>query len=147
MFYPVKRKSNVVYADPFAHIFEQFFEDATRGRPVESRLTPQFEIAENDDSYTVAAELPGLGKDNVAVVIDEDILTVRGEKKAEQKQEDETYILRERSYGTFERTFRLPDTVDQKAIAAVYENGVLTLTLPKKPEAKKPEPRQIKIKG
>lgn len=147
MFTPVKRNNNMVCADPFAHIFEQFFGDAGRGRATETRLAPQFEIVETDDRYTIAAELPGLGKDSVEIVVDEDVLTVRGEKKAEEQQEGKSYLFSERSYGTFERRFQLPESVKQDAIAATYENGVLTLNLPKKPEAKKPEPRQIKIKG
>ena len=147
MFYPVKRKNNMVYADPFAHIFESFFGDSNRGRAVESRLSTQFEIVETDDDYTIVAELPGIGKDNVEIVVDEDILTIRGEKKAEEEQEGKNYLFSERSYGAFERKFQLPETVKQDAISASHENGVLTLTLPKKPEAKKPEPRQIKIKS
>lgn len=146
MFTPVKN-NNRVYADPFAHIFEQFFGDTGRVRAVEARLAPQFEIAESDEAYTIVAELPGLGKEDVEIVVDEDILTVRGEKKAEEKQEGRSYLFSERRYGTFERKFRLPDTVKQDAIAATYENGVLTLALPKKPEAGKPEPRQIKIES
>lgn len=147
MFTPVKRNSTMVYADPFAHILEQFFGDASRGRSVESRLATQFEIAETDNEYTIAAELPGLEKENVEVVVDEDVLTVRGEKKVETKAEEKNYLFSERRYGRFERKFQLPETVEQDAIAANYENGVLTLTLPKRPEAEKPEPRQIKIKS
>jgi HSP20 family protein len=146
MFYPVKRKSGGVYADPFDHIFEQFFGDSSRCRQVETRLAPQFEIAETDTEYTIAAELPGLGKENVEIVVDEDILTVRGEKKAEEKVEEKNYLFSERRYGSFERKFRLPETVQEDSIAASYENGVLNLRLPKKDEAKKPEPRQIKVK-
>ena len=147
MFTPVKRNSYIVYADPFAHIFERFFGDAGRSRAIESRLAPQFEIVETDEGYTVAAELPGLCKENVEIVVDGDILTVRGEKKVETKAEEKNYLFSERRYGTFERKFRLPETVKQDAIAATYGNGVLTLTLPKKPEVNKPEPRQIKIKS
>ena len=147
MFHPVKRNPNVVYADPFAHIFDEFFGDANRCRPAaDAALSPQFEIAETDDQYSVVAELPGIGKENVEIVVDEDVLTVKGEKKAEERKEDKSYLFSERRYGSFERRFQLPETVDQSAIDANYENGVLTLTLPKKPEARKPEPRQIKVK-
>lgn len=146
MFTPVKRNNNIVYADPFAHIFEQFFGDTGRRRPTESRLDPQFEIVETDNGYTVSAELPGLGRENVEIVVDEDVLTVRGEKKAREKQEGKSYLFSERVYGTFERKFQLPESVKQDDITAAYENGVLTLILPKKPEAKKPEPRKIEVK-
>jgi HSP20 family protein len=146
MFYPVKRKNDVVYADPFAHIFESFFGDAARCRPAEARLNPQFEIAETDSEYTIAAELPGIGKDGFEVVVDEDVLTIKGEKKAEEEREEKNYLFSERRYGAFERKFQLPEAVKQDAIAANYENGVLTLTLPKVAEAKRSEPRQIKVK-
>jgi HSP20 family protein len=146
MFTPVKRSSNVVYADPFSHIFESFFGDTRRCRSAEARIAPQFEIAETDSEYTIAAELPGLGKENVKVVVDEDILTIRGEKKAETEKEEKNYLFSERRYGLFERKFRLPESVKQDAIAADYENGVLVLSLPKKPEAKKPKPRQIDVR-
>ena len=146
MFYPVKRNSGVVYADPFDHIFEHFFGDSSRCRSVETRLAPQFEIAETDDEYTIAAELPGLGKENVEVVVDKDVLTIRGEKKAEERKEEKNYLFSERRYGAFERKFSLPDTVKQDGIDGSYDNGVLTLRLPKKPEARKPEARQIRIK-
>ena len=87
MFHPVKRNSNVVYADPFAHIFESFFGDSARCKPaVDSRLAPQFEIAETDTAFSVVAELPGIGKENVEIVVDDDVLTVKGEKKAEEKK-------------------------------------------------------------
>ena len=147
MFHPVKRNSNVVYADPFAHIFESFFGDSARCKPVvENKLAPQFEIAETDDSFSVVAELPGIGKENVDIVVDADVLKVKGEKKAEEKGDTKSCLYSSRQYGSFERRFQLPDSVDQEAINANYENGVLTLILPKKPEAVKPEPRQIKVK-
>lgn len=145
MFYPVKRRNNAEYADPFANIFDQFFGDAYRGSALDSELAPHFEITEKADAYEVVAELPGLAEENISIVVDEDILTVRGEKKAEEEGQEKSYILSERRYGSFERRFKLPETVTQEAISAGYANGVLTLTLPKKPEAKKPEPRKISI--
>lgn len=146
MFHPVKRNSNVVYADPFAHIFESFFGDSARCRPAEAGLASQFEIAETDDAFSVAAELPGIGKEQIEIVVDNDVLTVKGEKKAESQKEDKSYLYSTRQYGAFERKFQLPDTVDQEAIRAHHENGVLTLHLPKKPEAVKPAPRTIEVK-
>ena len=145
MFYPAKRRNQVAYADPFAQIFEQFFGEVGRGGVNESGIAPQFEITETDEDYTVIAELPGLDEENISIVLDEDVLTVRGEKKAQREEKEKSYILSERRYGTFDRKFKLPETITQEAIAARYANGVLTLTLPKKPEARKPQPRQIGI--
>ena len=146
MFTPVKR-NNVVYADPFAHIFESFFGDAGRCKAVEERLAPQFEIAETESDYTIAAELPGIGKEHVEIVVDEDVLTIKGEKKADEKKGEKSYLFSERRYGSFERKFQLPEAVEQDKIIANYENGVLILSLPKKPEAQKPEPRKIAIQS
>ncbi|QBG48442.1 Hsp20/alpha crystallin family protein [Verrucomicrobia bacterium S94] len=147
MFHPVKRNSSIVYADPFAHIFESFFGDSARSLPaVENSLSPQFEIVEMDDAFSVVTELPGIGKEQIEIVVDNDVLTVKGEKKAEEKTEEKNYLYCTRQYGSFERKFQLPDSVDQEAIKAHYENGVLTLNLPKKPEAVKPAPRKIEVK-
>ncbi len=146
MFHPVTRNSSVVYADPFAHIFESFFGEPARCRPAaENRLALQFEIAETADSFSVSAELPGIGKDHVEIVVENNVLTVRGEKKAEEQKEVKRSLYNSRQYGSFERRFRLPESVDQGAVEANYEDGVLKLTLPKKPVAKKPEPRQIEV--
>ncbi|MDZ8118028.1 Hsp20/alpha crystallin family protein [Pontiella agarivorans] len=146
MFHPVKRNSNVVYADPFAHIFESFFGDSARYSPAETKLNPQFEITETDDAFSVAAELPGLGKEQIEIVLENDVLTVKGEKKAEEQKEDRNCLYSTRQYGSFERKFQLPDSVDQAEVKAHYENGLLMLNLPKKPEAVKPAPRQIEVK-
>ena len=146
MFHPVKRNTNGIYADPFSHIFDQFFENAVRCNTPDSRLTPQVEITETDQHYMVIAELPGIGKENVEILVDEDVLSIKGEKKAAEYKEDMSCLFSERRYGAFERKFRLPDTVAQDTIDANYENGMLTLTLPKKPEVGKPEPRKIPVK-
>ncbi|WP_372798024.1 Hsp20/alpha crystallin family protein [Pontiella sp.] len=147
MFHPVKRNSNIVYADPFAHIFESFFGDTARGQPAgENSIAPQFEITETADAFSVVAELPGIGKEHVDIVVANNVLTVKGEKKAEERQEDQSCLYSTRRYGSFERKFKLPESVDQGAIKATCKDGILTLALPKKPEAKKPEPRTIEVK-
>jgi HSP20 family protein len=146
MFYPVKRNNHGVYANPFEQIFDQFFTDESRNPAVQTRLAPQFELAETDTEFTIAAELPGLGKENVDIKVDEELLMIRGEKKAEEQKDETRSLFSERRYGSFERTFRLPETVQTEQIAARYENGILIVSLPKLPKAKKPEPRQINIK-
>ena len=144
MFTPVKRNDNVVYADPFAHIFESFFGDTSRCRPAESRLAPQFEIAETDNEYTVAAELPGIGKEQVDIVVDDDVLTVKGEKQENREEKKKAYHVRERRYGSFSRSFRVPESVIEEDIAAELQKGVLSITLPKR-AAQKRRPKSIKV--
>lgn len=94
---------------------------------------PAVEIAETDAALTLTAELPGMTRDDVQVEVDGDVLTLRGEKRESRAEpgEDVRYHLVERSYGSFHRAFTLPATVDRDAITATFEQGVLTLALPK----------------
>jgi HSP20 family protein len=94
--------------------------------------TPAVEISEAPDELVITAELPGIDADEVHVMIDGDMLTIRGEKKSERREGDDTqYYLVERSYGMFQRSFTLPSTVDPESIVAEFNNGVLTIHLQK----------------
>lgn len=97
---------------------------------------PPVEISETPEAIVLTAELPGLSLDDVAVEIDNDVLTVKGEKSNEFVNEDAKFYLVERSYGTFSRSFTLPNTVNADAIAAAFDNGILTITMPKTVAAK-----------
>ena len=107
---------------------------------------PPVEIVESDTEITMAFELPGLDRNDVTIEVDADVLTLRGEKKAEHIEEDDrkTFFLKERSYGSFERAFTLPPTVSVDKVGAVFQNGILHITLPKS-EAVKPRGREIAI--
>jgi len=102
---------------------------------------PVVDIDETDDDFTVKAELPGVEKDDVDVNIENGILTIRGEKKTEI--EDKKHHRVECSYGSFVRSFTLPQAVDAEKVEANYNNGVLNLTIPKAEEAK---PKKIEVK-
>ncbi len=106
---------------------------------------PAVDVKENGTAFTITAELPGLTEKDIEVKVTDDMLTLRGEKRQEKEEKDESYHLMERSYGSFERSFRLPPSVERDKIAASFEKGVLTLTLPKSAEAKKQE-KTIEIK-
>jgi HSP20 family protein len=97
---------------------------------------PDLELKEKDGKYFLRAELPGMEKDMVKVVIDGDLLTISGEKKQEKEEEGETFYLKETSYGSFSRSLRLPAEIDAKAVKAKLKNGVLNLELPQKTEEK-----------
>ena len=114
------------------------------GEEVVERETwaPAVDIHENDDSFVVKADLPGVNKDDIQIDLKDNTLTLKGEKKFENKVSKDNYIRVERSYGTFVRSFTLPQNVDAEKIKATYKDGVLELTLPKKEEAK---PKQIKV--
>ena len=103
---------------------------------------PAFDVYEDQDKLTIRGELPGLKKDQIKLTLKDEVLTVSGERKSETDAQDTDYIRRERAFGSFERTVALPFPVNQSEIAAKYEDGVLTITLPKAEEAK---PRQIAI--
>ena len=103
---------------------------------------PAFDLYEDPDKLTVRAELPGLKKDQIKLTLKDDVLTVSGERKQEADAQNSDLIRRERVFGAFERAITLPFPVNQSTIAAGFEDGVLTVTLPKAEEAK---PRQIAI--
>jgi HSP20 family protein len=109
-------------------------------------FSPSVNISEDDSSYHVEAELPGLAEKDVEVSLANDILTIKGEKKDEKEEKSKHYVRRERVYGSFERQFTLPAEVDAEKIDAQFKNGILTVELPKSKKAKE-EVRKIAIKA
>ncbi len=105
---------------------------------------PSVDITETDAAYTVTADLPEVPKDAVKVTVEEGVLTVRGERKWEKKTDDTKVHLVERSYGSFARSFRLPEDAAPDKVEATYKDGVLTVVLPKV-EQKKPAQIEVKI--
>jgi HSP20 family protein len=95
-----------------------------------------------EHELVIKAEIPGMSKDDLDITVENFTLTLRGEKKAEQTVKDDQFHRVERSYGTFTRSFALPHTVDTDKVAAEYKEGVLTIRLPQREEAK---PKQIKV--
>jgi HSP20 family protein len=107
---------------------------------------PPTDIDESDEDYTVSIELPGMDAGDVDLAVTDDMLTVRGEKKSEREEEEKGYHLTERSYGSFERRFRLPEAVDADKIEATFDKGVLKILLPKRPQAQQ-KARKISVKA
>ncbi len=108
-----------------------------------SNFTPAVDIRENDHEIRLELELAGLKPEDVEIIAENAALTIRGEKRAERKEGDENrYQVIERSYGTFMRTFQLPQGVDEEQVKADFENGVLTIHIPK---AALPQPKRIQI--
>jgi HSP20 family protein len=106
---------------------------------------PELDVRESADAIVVEAELPGVDEKDVTVTLANGILTIKGEKKHEKEEKAGSYHLTERSFGSFERSIRLPDTVDDAKVEARFDKGVLKVTAAKKPEAVKAE-RKIEIK-
>jgi HSP20 family protein len=98
---------------------------------------PAVDITETDKAYEIAAELPGMDEKNIEVNFADDVLTIKGEKKDEREEKKKDYYLSERSYGSFQRSFQVPDGTDPDKIEASFKKGVLTVVLPKSAEAQK----------
>lgn len=104
------------------------------------------DVAESEKAYEVTAELPDIDEKNIEVKVANGILTMRGEKQEEKEEKNKDYYLQERHYGSFERSFEIPEGVDPDKIEATFKKGVLTVTLPKKVEAQKPA-KKVEVKA
>jgi len=131
---------------PFNNNFNTWFEDAFESLNSSELETgtwlPKVDIYETDERYVINAEIPGLKKEDIDIDLKENTLTIKGEKKFEEKTEKDNYVRVERRYGTFQRSFALSENADAEKINASYSNGVLKVSIPKKEEAK---PKQIKV--
>lgn len=107
-------------------------------------LTPAFEVKETKDAFEFKADVPGIDSKDLDVKLTNNRLTVSGKREAEKTDKGDTYYTYERSYGSFARSFTVPEGINGDAINADLKDGVLKITIPKKPEAK---PRQVQIKN
>ena len=124
----------------FDRFFSDRFEDTDEKRT--AMFNPAVDLVDTSDSLQVKVELPGVKKDEVEISLKDDLLTIKGEKKEEKEEKDENRYYVERSYGAFSRTLTLPTQVKFDEIKAVFENGVLEITIPKAEEEKA---REIKV--
>jgi HSP20 family protein len=147
--------SGFLSRDPFFALHREMnrlFEDVLRGGdlvPTASdagvTLAPRINISERGNEICISAELPGVAGNDIHVDLNDDILTIRGEKKLERSENDENFHFFERSFGSFHRAIRLPAPVKPDQVNAVFENGVLTITLPKAEETGRY--RQIQVQA
>jgi HSP20 family protein len=107
---------------------------------------PAVDVAETDKAYEITAELPGLEEKNIEVKLANGVLSIKGEKQEEKEEKEKDYYRRERSFGSFERSFQVPDDVEENEIEASFKNGVLSVTLPKSAAAQK-QAKKIEVKG
>jgi HSP20 family protein len=119
-------------ADLFGEDLDSFLGLTDRERA----FIPQVDIKENKTNYKITAELPGMEKDEVKVEVNDHILNIAGEKKEEKEEKEDNYYRVERSYGSFHRSFGLPQDIKEDKIKADFKNGVLTLTIPRSKEQK-----------
>jgi len=123
--------------------FEQFFRDPWGSLARGLGGGPVMDVAESDKEVTVTAELPGVDPKDINIDVSGNTLTVRGEKKQEREEKDQSYHFVERSFGRFQRSVQLPASVDPNHVDAVSRNGTLTITLAKKPDAQR---KRIEVK-
>jgi HSP20 family protein len=124
----------------------RLFNETSDRSSEEANLTawaPAVDIFETEQNLVVKADLPDIKPEELDIRVENNILTIRGERKFEKKVNESDYLRVERSYGAFSRSFSLANTVNTEAIQAEYKNGVLTLSIPKREEAK---PKQIKVR-
>ena len=134
--WPTRRNQSTDLFDEMERMLTDFNRASNR-QAVERSFNPAVDVAETEDKYFLSIDLPGIKKENIKIEMNENILTISGERQRVSKTEEENKAQRfERSYGSFSRSFSLPTTVASDKIEAHYEDGVLELTLPKTPIAK-----------
>jgi HSP20 family protein len=126
--------------DDFISPFEAFFNTAEKMG--ENIWSPRVDILEKNDSWVFKAEVPDVKPEEIAVTIEDGVLSIKGERKFEEEVNEGSFTRFERQYGSFERRFSLPKNINDGDVKADYRNGILTLTVPKTEEAK---PKSIKI--
>ncbi|HEX4804661.1 MAG TPA: Hsp20/alpha crystallin family protein [Conexibacter sp.] len=128
-------------------LFNSFFDPpVSAGEGAGRRWLPAMDLVEAGDHYVLRADLPGLSEEDVKIEVEDDVLTISGERKAEHEQRGEGYHRLERAYGSFSRALTLPEGVDPEAVQARFERGVLEVRIPK-PEQRKPRRVSISVGG
>jgi HSP20 family protein len=133
--------SGLTLQDQINRLFNEGFGRTSEEGSITS-WAPAVDIFETEHELVVKADLPDIKPEELDIRVENNILTIRGERKFEKKVTEDKYLRVERSYGSFSRSFSLANTVNPEAIKAEYKNGVLSLTIPKREEAK---PKQIKV--
>jgi HSP20 family protein len=137
--------------DEMDRVFEQFdrgwgtLPSIFTGANVRAGIVPHFDVRDDGKTLTVEAELPGVDEKDVTVSLADGILTIKGEKKQEREEKQDNFYLSERAFGSFERSLRMPEGVDDSKVEAHFDKGVLKIAAPRRPDAMKSE-RQIEIK-
>ena len=149
---PIRTFRSLMGTDPFRELFDlqrginRLFEDAAssgNSAAVLSAWTPSVDVYEDENGFLIKCELPEVRREDVKVNLDNNVLSISGERKFEHEEKREGYHRVERSYGQFYRSFTLPPNVNVEVINAEFRDGVLRLSIPKKEEAK---PKQIQVK-
>jgi HSP20 family protein len=131
------------FSQEFTRLFNTLFD---AGEAPAQRWLPAMDLVEADDHFVLKADLPGLAEEDVSIEIQDNTLTVSGERKAEHEEHERGWYRVERQFGRFSRSLSLPEGIDADAVTASFDNGVLSVSIPK-PEERKPRRVQIKANG
>jgi HSP20 family protein len=165
---PVRNETGRVFASPFGafgrmrHEIDRMFEDFGDGvwgvprrtafeiapiwrRDIAWEKVPAVDVVEKEKAYEISVELPGMDEKDIQVTVANGVLTIKGEKKEEKEEKQKDYYVSERHYGSFARSFRIPEDADAGKIEARFQKGVLAVSLPKTAAAQKPE-QKITVK-
>ena len=146
------RRPSTLTRDPFYSNVDQLFNNFlgtsslfghSVGEGLRDTWIPAVDVQESAKAFIFTAELPGLGKDDIEITLEENLLTLSGSRELDEKTEDETYHRVERAYGKFSRSFTLPSQVDNTQVEASFKDGLLSIEVPKSEQA---QPRKIEIK-
>ena len=136
--------TTITRIDPFRELASFFgsFEPSGKDQLATGTFVPAVDIYSDEQNLVLKLEVPGVNEEDLNVTVENNTLTIQGERKFEKEEKEENFHRIERRYGSFSRTFKLPSTIDAEKVEASYEKGILKITLGKKAEAK---PRQIKV--
>lgn len=134
------RPGNNLMSKRFSDIMDEFFNDAVNAR--RDNFVPSIDISETDGQFQISAELPGMKKEDIAINLENGRLSISGERNFKNEEEGKTFHRVETSYGSFNRSFQLPDNVDEDSIKASYEDGLLNISIDKSEDKVK---KQIEI--
>jgi HSP20 family protein len=136
--------STVGFTDEMKQVFDKFFgeTDTDQSNVVTSQWTPRVDIKEEPERFVILADIPGVEPKDIEIHMDKGILSIKGERSVESSVDNDRYSRVERAHGMFYRRFALPDSANPEGIAAKGKNGVLEITIPKKPET---TPRRIQV--
>ncbi len=135
------RPSRNIAGKHFSDIMDEFFNEAIANRS--STFTPSINISETDEQFSIEVEIPGMKKEDININIENNTLTISGERKQKTEEDGRRFHRVETNFGSFNRSFQLPDHVDEESIEATYSNGVLQINMGKREEKLK---KQIAIK-
>jgi len=141
----IPRRDSFLSLFPGIGVFDRFFNDLELPDLFneERMLVPAFDISETEKEYMITGEIPGINSKDLDITLLDDILTIKGEKKQENEEKEENYHRVERHYGSFQRSFRIPEKVKTDELDATYKDGILKLSLPK---AEASEVKKIEVK-